>query len=409
MPRTGPFAVGDRVQLTDAKGRHYTMVLAQGAEFHTHRGAIAHDTVIGLPEGSVVKSTNGDPFLVLRPLLVDYVMSMPRGAQVIYPKDAAQIVHEGDIFPGARVLEAGAGSGALTCSLLRAVGPGGRVVSYELRDDHADHASRNVATFFGELPENWELVIADVADYTGPEVDRVVLDMLAPWDVLGAVADALVAGGVLMIYVATVTQLSRTVEALREQQCWTEPRAWETLQRGWNVVGLAVRPQHSMRGHTAFLIGARSWRPGPSRRSGAPQTTDLVVVGAAAQPAPCRQQFHLRARGDEALCGVEHIHDVRPVARHHGQPDAGPAVQLLRPGFGGRHAEPALQLGHDGAHRGALLFERMHVAEQQVELEPADPHIAIVSEEALWRSPLRRIRAGDPRSYGSAAICRGPG
>ena len=262
MPRTGPFAVGDRVQLTDAKGRHYTMVLAPAAEFHTHRGAIAHDTVIGLPEGSVVKSTNGDPFLVLRPLLVDYVMSMPRGAQVIYPKDAAQIVHEGDIFPGARVLEAGAGSGALTCSLLRAVGPGGRVVSYELRDDHADHASRNVATFFGELPANWELVIADVADYSGPEVDRVVLDMLAPWDVLGAVADALVAGGVLMIYVATVTQLSRTVEALREQQCWTEPRVWETLQRGWNVVGLAVRPQHSMRGHTAFLISARKLAPG---------------------------------------------------------------------------------------------------------------------------------------------------
>ena len=115
--------MGDRVQLTDAKGRHYTMVLNPGGEFHTHRGAIAHDSVIGLPEGSVVNSTNGDPFLVLRPLLIDYVLSMPRGAQVIYPKDAAQIVHEGDIFPGARVLEAGAGSGALTCSLLRAVGP----------------------------------------------------------------------------------------------------------------------------------------------------------------------------------------------------------------------------------------------------------------------------------------------
>ncbi len=129
--------------------------------------SIAHDTVIGLPEGSVVKSTNGDQFLVLRPLLIDYVMSMPRGAQVIYPKDAAQIVHEGDIFPGARVLEAGAGSGALTCSLLRAVGPDGRVTSYEVRDDHAEHAARNVATFFGERPANWELVIADVADYAG--------------------------------------------------------------------------------------------------------------------------------------------------------------------------------------------------------------------------------------------------
>ncbi len=262
MRRTGPFEVGDRVQLTDVRGRRYTVVLAEGGEFHTHRGVIPHDAVIGLPEGSVVKAVNGDPFLVLRPLLVDYVMSMPRGAQVIYPKDAAQIVHEGDIFPGARVLEAGAGSGALTCSLLRAVGPAGRVVSYEVRDDHAEHAKRNVATFFGELPENWDLVIADVTDYAGPEVDRVVLDMLAPWEVLGKVAEALVAGGVLMIYVATVTQLSRTVEAMREQQCWTEPRAWETMQRGWHVVGLAVRPQQSMRGHTAFLISARKLAPG---------------------------------------------------------------------------------------------------------------------------------------------------
>jgi tRNA (adenine57-N1/adenine58-N1)-methyltransferase len=262
VPVTGPFTVGDRVQLTDAKGRHYTMVLAPGAEFHTHRGAIAHDTVIGSPEGSVVKSTNGDQFLVLRPLLIDYVLSMPRGAQVIYPKDAAQIVHEGDVFPGARVLEAGAGSGALTCSLLRAVGPEGTVTSYEVRDDHAPHAERNVTTFFGEHPANWDLRIANVVDYDGPQVDRAVLDMLAPWEVLEAVAGALVPGGVLIIYVATVTQLSRTVEALREQQCWTEPRSWETLQRGWDVVGLAVRPQHSMRGHTAFLISVRKLAPG---------------------------------------------------------------------------------------------------------------------------------------------------
>jgi len=262
--RTGPFAVGDRVQLTDPKGRHYTMILKPGAEFHTHRGALAHDEVIGLPEGSVVKSANGDAFLVLRPLLVDYVMSMPRGAQVIYPKDAAQIVHEGDIFPGARVLEAGAGSGALTCSLLRAVGPEGEVISYEIRADHAEHAERNVATFFGEDPDNWRLIIADIVDSDLPDasVDRAVLDMLAPWDVLDAVARMLVPGGVLVIYVATVTQLSKTVEALRERQCWTEPRSWETLQRGWNVVGLAVRPEHTMRGHTAFLISARRLAPG---------------------------------------------------------------------------------------------------------------------------------------------------
>jgi tRNA (adenine57-N1/adenine58-N1)-methyltransferase len=281
--RTGPFAIGDRVQLTDAKGRHYTMILNAGAEFHTHRGIVAHDSVIGNPEGSVVKSSGGDAFLVLRPLLVDYVMSMPRGAQVIYPKDAAQIIHEGDVFPGARVLEAGAGSGALTCSLLRAVGPGGEVISYELREDHAVHARRNVATFFGEQPANWRLVVADLVDCDLEEasVDRAVLDMLAPWDVLDAVSRVLVPGGVLIIYVATVTQLSKAVEALRSAQCWTEPRSWETLQRGWNVVGLAVRPDHNMRGHTAFLISARRLAPGtitptPLRKKGRASTVTRV-------------------------------------------------------------------------------------------------------------------------------------
>ena len=264
MSATGPFTAGERVQLTDAKGRHYTMCLTPGGEFHTHRGAIAHDALIGLESGSVVKSSNGALFLVMRPLLVDYVMSMPRGPQVIYPKDAAQIVHEGDIFPGARVLEAGAGSGALTCSLLRAVGPEGRVVSYELRADHAEHARRNVSVFFGRLPDNWQLIVSDVAESDLPDAsfDRAVLDMLAPWEVLDTAARLLIAGGVLMIYVATVTQLSKAVEALRAQQCWIEPRAWETLQRGWNVVGLAVRPQHSMRGHTAFLISTRRLAPG---------------------------------------------------------------------------------------------------------------------------------------------------
>lgn len=285
--RTGPFDVGDRVQLTDAKGRHYTMILTPGSEFHTHRGAVTHDSVIGQPEGSVVKSTNGDAFLVLRPLLIDYVMSMPRGAQVIYPKDAAQIIHEGDVFPGARVLEAGAGSGALTCSLLRAVGPAGEVISYEVRDDHAVHARRNVATFFGGEPANWTLTIADLVDCDLPDgsVDRVVLDMLSPWEVLESVARVLVPGGVLIVYVATVTQLSKVVEAMREQQCWTEPRSWETMQRGWNVVGLAVRPQHNMRGHTAFLVSARRLAPGtvtptPLRKKG----RGVPAVTAPAEP-----------------------------------------------------------------------------------------------------------------------------
>lgn len=267
---SGPFRAGDRVQLTDPKGRHYTLVLESGQTYHTHRGALDHDKLIGLPEGSVITSAAGTSYLALRPLLPDYVLSMPRGAQVIYPKDAAQIVMWGDIFPGARVLEAGAGSGALTCSLLRAVGDAGTVTSYEIRDDHAVHAVRNVEKFFGELPVNWTLHVADLATHTG-DVDRVILDMLAPWEVLETVAANLVPGGVLVVYVATTTQLSRVTEALREQQCWTEPQAWEALMRPWHVVGLAVRPEHRMVGHTAFLLTARRLADGvvppkPQRR-----------------------------------------------------------------------------------------------------------------------------------------------
>jgi len=267
---SGPFRAGDRVQLTDPKGRHYTLVLESGQTYHTHRGALDHDKLIGLPEGSVITSAAGTAYLALRPLLPDYVLSMPRGAQVIYPKDAAQIVMWGDVFPGARVLEAGAGSGALTCSLLRAVGDAGTVTSYEVRDDHAVHAVRNVERFFGELPANWTLRVADLVTHTG-EVDRVILDMLAPWDVLETVKASLVPGGVLVVYVATTTQLSRVTEALREQQCWTEPRAWEALMRPWHVVGLAVRPEHRMVGHTAFLLTARRLADGvvppkPQRR-----------------------------------------------------------------------------------------------------------------------------------------------
>jgi tRNA (adenine57-N1/adenine58-N1)-methyltransferase len=266
----GPFGPGDRVQLTDPKGRRYTLVLEEGGQYHTHRGAIAHDVLIDSPEGSVVTSTSGTPYLAFRPLLPDYVLSMPRGAQVVYPKDAAQVVMWGDIRPGARVLEAGAGSGALACSLLRAVGDSGSVLSYEVRADHAEHAVRNVERFFGGPPDNWTLRVADVAEFTG-EVDRVVLDMLAPWEVLPPVAAALIPGGVLTVYVATTTQLSRVTEALREQQCWTEPQAWETLLRPWHVVGLSVRPEHRMIGHTAFLLTTRRLADGvtpprPQRR-----------------------------------------------------------------------------------------------------------------------------------------------
>ena len=267
---SGPFRPGDRVQLTDPKGRHYTVVLEPGKEYHTHRGAIPHDLLLGQPEGSVVQSVGGTNFLALRPLLPDYVLSMPRGAQVIYPKDAAQICMYGDIFPGARVLEAGAGSGALSCSLLRAVGEKGSVQSYEVRDDHAVHAIRNVEQFFGERPGNWSITVDDVKNHEG-EVDRVILDMLSPWEVLPTIAKNLIPGGVLVVYVATTTQLSVVTEALREMTCWTEPHAWETLVRPWHVVGLAVRPEHRMIGHTAFLLTTRRLAEGvtaprPQRR-----------------------------------------------------------------------------------------------------------------------------------------------
>ena len=266
----GSFLVGDRVQLTDPKGRLHTVVLEAGKQFHTHRGAIEHDELIGAPEGSVVSSMSGTAYLALRPLLADYVLSMPRGAAVIYPKDAAQIVMMADIHPGARVLEAGAGSGALSCSLLRAVGADGSVVSWENRPEHAVVAKANVERFFGQVPPNWFLRAGDVAQHPAAEtVDRVVLDMLSPWEVLDAVSAALRPGGVLVAYVASTTQMSRFVEAVRERGGYTEPSAWESLVRGWHVVGLAVRPEHRMIGHTAFLITARRLAPGvvaPSRQ-----------------------------------------------------------------------------------------------------------------------------------------------
>jgi len=268
--RRGPLRAGDQVQLTDPKGRVHTITLEPGREFHTHRGALRHDDLIGSPEGVVVRASGGTAYLALRPLLADYVLSMPRGAQVVYPKDAAEVVAFGDIFPGARVVEAGAGSGALTCSLLRAVGEGGLVSSYERRADFAAVAQANVERFFGGPHPAWRVTVGDLAgSLMDQEVDRVVLDMLAPWEVLDAVSAALLPGGVIVCYVATTTQLARTVEALRTHGTFTEPAAWESLLRPWHVEGLAVRPDHRMVGHTGFLVTSRRLADGvaaPARR-----------------------------------------------------------------------------------------------------------------------------------------------
>ena len=265
----GPFAPGDQVQLTDPKGRKHRLVLIQGKSFHTHRGSIAHDDLIGQPEGSVVLSAGGTAYIALRPLLADFAVSMPRGAAVVYPKDAAQIVGLADIFPGACVVEAGAGSGALSCWLLRAVGEAGQLTSFERRPDFAEIAAANVERYFGGPHPAWRLVVGDLDPAGLQHADRVVLDMLAPWEHAHGAAAMLIPGGLICCYVATTTQLARTVSTLREQGNFAEPAAWETMQRGWHVDGLAVRPEHRMIGHTGFLITARRLADGvtaPPRR-----------------------------------------------------------------------------------------------------------------------------------------------
>jgi len=273
----GPLRAGEWVRLTDSKGRRHNFELVPGKRFFSNKGHVEHDELIGRDEGFAVTSSAGGQYLVFRPLLSEYAVSMPRGAAVVYPKDAAQIVALADIFPGADVVEAGVGSGALTCSLLRAVGPHGRVTSYERREEFADVARRNVTQFFGTTADGrthpaWELTLGDLAEElprSGARADRIILDMLAPWDCVDAVADALRPGGIVCAYVATTTQLSRHVETLRAHGGFTEPSAWESLVRDWHVEGLAVRPGHSMIGHTAFLVTARRMAPGekpPLRR-----------------------------------------------------------------------------------------------------------------------------------------------
>lgn len=263
MSNLGYFAAGDRVQLTDPKGKLYSFTIVAGKEWHTHKGWITHDDLIGMAEGSVVSTTAGLKFTAFKPLLADYVLTMPRGATIVYPKDAAMIVGLADIYPGARVLEAGVGSGALTISLLRAVGDIGSVHSVERRADFAENATSNIDNYFGATPINWRLTVGDLQEQVvADDYDRVILDMLAPWECVDLAARALRPGGVFLSYVATTTQLSVTAEAIKADGRFTEPESSETIVRGWHHEGLAVRPQQRMIAHTGFLIQSRRMAPG---------------------------------------------------------------------------------------------------------------------------------------------------
>ncbi|WP_349827811.1 tRNA (adenine-N1)-methyltransferase [Brevibacterium litoralis] len=279
--RRGPLKVGDKVQLMDPKGHYHTVVLHRSEVFHTHKGQVRHDDLIGRPEGIVVENDGGVAYQVFRPLLEDFVLSMPRGAAVVYPKDAAHIVTMADIFPGATVVEAGLGSGALSLSLLRAVGDHGLVHSFERREEFATIAAGNIRDFFGGEHPAHRLTVGDLVEelpqaFAPGTVDRVVLDMLAPWETLEAVATALAPGGVVMCYVATATQLSRTAEAMKASGHFTDPTAFESMIRGWHLEGLAVRPEHRMVGHSGFLIMARRYAPGqtPIEKKKRPQAAE---------------------------------------------------------------------------------------------------------------------------------------
>lgn len=251
-------AEGDPALLIDTKGRHFLLKLQAGRTFQYHQGSVSHDELIGAGDGSWVESSTGSSLLLLRPRLADFILKMKRAAQVVYPKDLGPILVYTDIGPGMTVLEAGTGSGALTLGLSRAVGSTGRVVSVEMRDDHGAHARKAIERWYGELPENIDLRLGDVADFVEEvEPDRIVLDMPEPWDTLDVASKHQPSGGMICAYLPTIPQVQRTVERARDLGAFAEIEVKEFLFRDWNIDGRSVRPDHNMVGHTGFLIFMR--------------------------------------------------------------------------------------------------------------------------------------------------------
>ena len=344
--RSGVLRVGEKIQFTDRKGKRITAQLVAGGVTQTEHGLICHDDVIGQSEGVVIttvsakretqqtivdpsKSSNkpwkaaraigGWDYVVMRPRMVDYVLSMPRGAQIMYPKDIAQVIALGDIRSGMRVLESGAGSGAMSLSLLDAVGECGKLTTIELRPDFARIAESNATLYYGKRPEWWNLLTGDFDSVAktldAHSVDRIMLDMLDPWNRLEQAHRVIVPGGVLIAYVTTITQMSRMAEALRESGMWTEPEIQETLERTWKAQGLAVRPDHAMIGHTGFLIVSRAMAEGFSalkkREHGTKDTVSDIDDMTAEERAEQLEDLSLRDISDRKLRKVLRDLDVQ--------------------------------------------------------------------------------------------------
>lgn len=255
IPR-GPLGEGEAVILIDRKEREYLRRLERGKKISLRGGSIAAEEAIGLQEGSVVRSSLGEPFILFRPTLSQLIPNLPRKAQVIYPKDIGPILVWGDIFPGAKVIEAGVGPAALTLALLRAVGPQGRVISYEIREDFAQMARDNIARFYGPA-ENWTLKVQDIASLEESDIDRMILDLPEPWQLTDKAWQALRPGGILLCYLPTVLQVKGLVDALREHRGFASIETMESLMRFWHVKGMSVRPEHRMVAHTGFITIAR--------------------------------------------------------------------------------------------------------------------------------------------------------